>query len=108
MRIFLESQTSFTVCGEAEDGLSAIQKARDLRPDVIVIDLALPRLNGAEVCSAVKAELPRIKTIAFSMYADELGRAVAPAFRIDAMLPKGVGLKALAETVERLLPLPPS
>ena len=101
-----ESQTSFTVCGEAEDGLSAIQKAKELQPDVIVIDLALPRLNGAEVCSLLKAQLRNVKTVAFSMYADELGKAVAPTFRIDAMLPKSLGLKALAETVERLLTPP--
>ena len=103
IRSFFLSETKFDVCGEAQDGLSALQKAKELRPDVIVMDLSLPLLNGAEVSAAVKSELSGIKVVAFSMYADELGKAIAPTFRIDAMLPKALGVKALAETIERLL-----
>jgi len=103
IRAFIEHKTEFVVCGEAENGLTAIGQARDLKPDLIVMDLALPRLNGVEAASVVKSALPNVKIVAFSMYAHELGRAIASASRMDAVLPKSSSLTMLVETITRLL-----
>jgi DNA-binding NarL/FixJ family response regulator len=103
IRAFLENTTNFTVCGEADDGVTAIEQARALKPDLIIMDLALPRMNGVEASSIVKSALPGVKIVAFSMYADEFGKAVVSAFRIDAVLPKSSGLAVLAETIRQLL-----
>ena len=64
-RHFLETQTGFTVCGEATDGIDAIEKTRHLTPDLIILDLAMPRMNGLEAAgiSAVvsKTDLPALQ-----------------------------------------------
>jgi DNA-binding NarL/FixJ family response regulator len=103
IRAFIEHETEFEVCGEAENGLTAIGQARDLKPDLIVMDLALPMLNGVQAASIVKRALPNVKIVASSMYAQELGRAVASASRMDAVLPKSSSLALLVETINRLL-----
>jgi DNA-binding NarL/FixJ family response regulator len=47
-RHFLESQTGFEVCGEAIDGIDALEKASHLNPDLIILDIAMPRMNGLQ------------------------------------------------------------
>src|ERR1700689_5320968 len=76
-RLFLESQLGLEVCGEAVDGVDAIEKARSLKPDLIVLDLAMPRMNGVEAASELQAMMPRIPIILFTMYDDTVGRALA-------------------------------
>jgi DNA-binding NarL/FixJ family response regulator len=107
IRAFLENKTNFTVCGEADDGVTAIEQTKVPKPDLIIMDLVLPRMNGIEASSVLKSTFPGVKIVAFSMYADELGRAVAAASRIDAVLTKSSGLAVLAETIRRLLNMPP-
>jgi DNA-binding NarL/FixJ family response regulator len=51
-------EASFDVCGEAADGLEAIESARRLQPDVIVMDLRMPHMNGIEAARAIRAEFP--------------------------------------------------
>ena len=50
LRTVFEQQPDWAVCGEAEDGYEGIAKAKTLQPDLIVIDLAMPRLNGISAC----------------------------------------------------------
>lgn len=103
IRSFLENKTDFTVCGEAENGLTAIGQATELKPDLIVMDLALPMLSGVEAASIVKNAQPTVKIVAFTMYAHELGKAIDAASQIDAVVPKSSSLKMLVETIRRLL-----
>ena len=102
IRAFLEHKTPFEVCGEAGDGLTAIARASELKPDLIVMDLAMPLLNGVEAASIVKSAMPDVKIVAVSMYAAELETASASR-HFDAILPKSSGLTLLAETIRRLL-----
>lgn len=57
LRQLLEQQ-GFVVCGEARDGLEAVERARELRPDVAVLDLRMPELNGIEAARRIYAERP--------------------------------------------------
>lgn len=107
VRAFLEARTSFIVCGEAEDGTSAVTQANLLKPDVIILDLALPMLNGVEAASVLKNALPEVKIVAFSVYAEELGRAIRSATKIDAVIPKASTLAQLVETIQQVLALEP-
>lgn len=59
----LSEETGWTVCGEARDGLEALQKARELLPDLILLDLRMPGLNGLEATRRLRLELPEAKIL---------------------------------------------
>lgn len=103
IRAFIENKTNFTVCGEAENGLTAIGQANNLKPDLIVMDLSLPLLSGIEAASIVKSSHPEMKVVGFSMYSHEIGKAVSAASKLDAVLPKTSSLAALVETIQKVL-----
>lgn len=59
------------VVGEAADGVQAIEKALALRPDVVIVDVSMPHLNGVEVVRRLRAELPESRTLVLTMHEDE-------------------------------------
>jgi DNA-binding NarL/FixJ family response regulator len=67
----LEDQPDFKVVGEAYDGRMAIEKAMALLPDVVVMDIAMPLLNGIEAARRIRKNLPKIKILILSMYSHE-------------------------------------
>jgi CheY-like chemotaxis protein len=58
VRNFLEEERELQVCGEAVDGLDALAKAEQLRPDLIILDLSMPRMNGIQAAAKLKQMLP--------------------------------------------------
>jgi len=71
LKALLENQNHMIVVGEAENGRQAVRLALDLAPDVIVMDINMPELNGIEATRQIVAELPGTKIIALSMYSDK-------------------------------------
>ena len=71
LKLLLERQTDFEVVGEAEDGRKAIQLAGELQPDAIVMDVAMPNLNGIEATRQITTALPKIAVVVLSMHSDE-------------------------------------
>ncbi|MDY6905511.1 MAG: response regulator transcription factor [Thermodesulfobacteriota bacterium] len=67
----LASMTDMEVVGEASNGRTAFRLARKFQPDIIIMDISMPELNGIEATRQIKAEFPDIKIIALSMYADK-------------------------------------
>ncbi len=67
----LEDQPGFRVVGQAENGKVAVEKALALKPDVIIMDIAMPFLNGIEASKRIKKLLPKVKILILSMYAQE-------------------------------------
>lgn len=65
----LETQ-GFEVAGEAEDGRRAVQLAKKLRPDIVIIDIGMPGLNGVEATRQISTEVPQAKIIVLSMHSD--------------------------------------
>src|SRR5258706_9940851 len=65
--IFLEP-AGFEVCGEAADGVQAIEQAKKLKPDLIVLDLAMPRMNGAEAASVLSTTMPSVPIVLLTLY----------------------------------------
>jgi len=67
----IEKEPSMEVAGEAENGRSAIHLAKELRPDVIVMDLTMPDLGGIEATREILANSPDTKVLALSMHSDK-------------------------------------
>lgn len=88
---------------EAENGLDAIAKANESKPDVILLDLAMPELNGAEAAVTLKRLLPKVPIILFTVYADDIGPSLASAVGVDLVLSKPEGLDSLMSNLDPIL-----
>lgn len=71
LRNLLEKDPEIVVVGEAEDGREALQLAKKLSPDIVIMDIAMPDLNGIEATRQILAEVQRIKIVALSMHSDK-------------------------------------
>ena len=103
IRTFLESREGFEVCGEAANGLDAIEQAKKLNPDLIILDLAMPRMNGAATASVLKRTMPNVPIILFTMNDEVMGKALAAAVHVDLVIAKPNGLSEMVAHVEDLL-----
>lgn len=99
----LAGRTDIAVCGEASNGLETVEKAKALKPDLILLDLAMPEMNGAETASVLKMAVPEVRIILFTMYSDNVGSYLTSAVGIDAVLSKPDGMTALLNAVEAAL-----
>ena len=88
---------------EAVDGVDAIEKAQTFQPDLILMDLAMPRLNGAEAATVLKHAMPGTPVILFTMNTDLHADALCAAIGID-FISKVDGIPKLLERVDALLP----
>src|SRR6202007_1805352 len=68
------AERDFDVCGEAASGQDTIEKARELNPDLILLDVAMPRTNGIEAASVLKAMIPNVRIVLFTMYSEAVAR----------------------------------
>src|SRR3954451_6237664 len=70
VKALIGTQPDMEVIGEAEDGATALQKATELKPDVVVIDLSMPGLNGAQATEQIRRACPNIKVLALTVHED--------------------------------------
>jgi len=103
IRQALERETDFEICGEAADGVEAVAKAKELTPDLILLDVKMPHLNGLEVAGILRHTQPRVRIMMVTMYAEELNKKLASLFGVDAVFSKSEGVTKLIERVENLL-----
>jgi DNA-binding NarL/FixJ family response regulator len=67
----LQKHPGFEVVGEAVDGLEAVESAKSLSPDIVIMDISMPNLNGVEAVEQIKQFFPEIRIIIYSMYSDK-------------------------------------
>jgi DNA-binding NarL/FixJ family response regulator len=102
LRKILEGRDGWTVCGEAVNGREAVTKARELKPDVVVLDFAMPELNGLEVIRQIRATLPQTEVLILTMHeSEQLARAVLAAGARGFVLKSDAG-QTIAAAVEQL------
>jgi len=70
LRLLIDSQRDMRVVGEAADGKEALRQAHALKPDVVVMDLSMPEVNGLQATEQVKAKCPEIKVVALTVHED--------------------------------------
>ena len=69
IQALIEKHSDMEVVGQADNGLDAVKLARQLQPDVVLMDVTMPKLNGIEATRQIKSELPDIKVLALSVHA---------------------------------------
>lgn len=102
MRTYLEL-TGFKICGEAADGLDAVAKATALKPDFVILDLAMPGMNGFDAARKLHETVPDTHLVVFTLYKDLVARPEAPQVGIEAVVSKSDGITALVEKMTSLM-----
>jgi CheY-like chemotaxis protein len=90
-------------CAEAENGKEAIELAERIKPDVIILDLAMPVMNGLEAAPRLRKLLPNTPIILFTQYEDSLSKAEASNAGISLVVPKTVALSTLLDKAHELM-----
>jgi CheY-like chemotaxis protein len=103
VRFLLERRHAELVVREAVDGVEAIELAKQTKPDLILLDLAMPRLNGAEAATILRNTLPGTPIILFTMYTDLHAESLSGFLGVD-FVSKVDGLPKLLERVDAWLP----
>ncbi len=88
-------QDDFDVCGEAENGKEAIEKAQELHPDLILLDLSMPVMNGLEATRVLKRMMPEVPVIMYSAYADSSTEKAARSAGVCALVSKSENISVL-------------
>jgi len=101
LRAFLDARPEFSVVGEAESGAAAIRLAQELVPDVVLMDLVMPGMDGVEATRRVKGTSPRTQIVVLTSYHDD--EQIFPALQAGAIsyILKDVKMGELAEAIRR-------
>ena len=99
----LESRDGFYICGEAQDGRDAIEKAKHLTPDLIILDLSMPVMDGIEAAVVLHQLMPCVPLILYTLHAVAGLETKASSAGISAIVFKSEGLDKLAEQAQTLL-----
>ncbi len=102
MREIVAEASDLHVVGEAADGAEAMRLAQELRPDIMLLDLVMPGVNGLEVLRWIKAERPEIKVIIVTVHDEDAYRQAAEASGADAFLLKKTLGTVLLPTIQHL------
>jgi DNA-binding NarL/FixJ family response regulator len=100
--VFLE-HAGFAVCGEAADGIEGIEQAKKLKPDLIVLDLAMPRMDGMEAALILRKTMPDVPIVLLTLYQNVLGPSLASELGVKAVIDRTDGMAKLVKCVHSLL-----
>jgi len=89
------------VVGQAQNGLEAIEQAKKLHPDVVLMDLEMPGMNGYTATESIKSTRPSIKVIIFTIHGENDERQNASKAGADAFIEKGIPIGELIHTIQR-------
>ena len=102
VREFIESRPGFEICGEATNGVEGIEKSRELKPDLIVLDFLMPGINGLQAAVVLHQIVPNTPIILFTFYKGVIPARLAQDAGVASIVSKGDQLDNLAEELQRL------
>ena len=103
LRIKLESWEQYHVVGEAADGESAVALAEEHQPDLVMLDLAMPKMDGLQALPLIRDAVDGVRVIVLSGFDHHVMSTKAAAAGADGYLEKGVPMEELASTIEAVL-----
>ena len=95
------ARTRINIIGEAQNGKEAVEQAKALEPDVVLMDLEMPVLDGYTATQCIKAQDPSIYVVALTIHGDNASRQKAAQAGADAFIEKGIPLGELVQVIER-------
>lgn len=101
LRLFIENHTRMRAC-EARDGAEAVDLAAVQKPDVVIMDLVMPNMNGLEAASAIRSRVPNAHMVVFTLHSDVIGKGLAKAIGVDVVVPKSEGAMGLIKALEAI------
>jgi DNA-binding NarL/FixJ family response regulator len=103
LRVCLQMHRSWEVCSEAENGQDGVELAKQLKPDIVLLDYAMPIMNGLEAARLISASMPQCGLILFTMFASDQLRTLAQAAGVRTVVSKDVGgVDALVQAIETI------
>jgi len=88
LRTLIEGHEDWDVCAEAEDGVQAVNRAKQFKPDLIILDLAMPELNGIEAARQISKALPGVPILMLTLYATPLVEKEAEKVGVQRVISK--------------------
>ena len=102
LRTILELTDDLEVVGEAGNGFEAIQLAEQLKPDMVLMDLEMPKLDGFEATQHIKDRQLANGVVILTIHGDDSSRERAAGMGVDAFIEKGVATETLVETIRQV------
>ncbi|HLV94916.1 MAG TPA: response regulator transcription factor [Candidatus Acidoferrales bacterium] len=102
LRTIIEQELGCQVCGEASNGAEGISTATQLKPDVVVLDLSMPVMNGIEAARQLKKLMPATHLLMFTSYTEPSIEEVARSVGIEAFVAKSDGVMTLLQSLRRM------
>jgi len=96
-------EPDFEVCGEAENGRKAVEEAQELHPDLILLDLSMPVMNGLDAARALKRLMPEVPIVMFSAYSDSFTEKEARSAGASALVSKSEQMSVLVGIARNLV-----
>lgn len=103
VRSLIENSTDWNICGEAEDGAVAVEKAQALAPNIVILDLAMPGMNGLAAARRICTVAPKSLMVMYTLYANEQLTQAAQAAGIRIVVSKATA-GDLVKAIRRILP----
>lgn len=98
----LRREGDFDVCGEAGDGQEAIEKVQQLQPDLVIMDISMPKMNGFDAVRALRKLIPSIPIIVFSNHSDAFVKTLALSLGVAAVISKSQNISVLLSVAREL------
>src|ERR1700719_3090065 len=108
LRALLEPSSEWEICGEAVDGLDAVEQCKSLKPDIVVLDVSMPRLNGLEAARLIRRENPESKIVIITQHDSPQIRSAALEAGARAFVTKSAVGSELVSALRNLLHTSPA